>query len=1056
MQFWTSLLVAALLLSATASMTNADQPAVSFAADVQPILANHCFACHGADADSRQADLRLDIREEAIEFGAIVAGEPDESSIMERIHESDDDLVMPPPATKKPLDDKQKEILRRWIAEGAEYESHWSFEAPQRPELPTVKDKSWPQNEIDRFVLARLEAADLQPAPRAKPNILFRRLHVDITGLPPTPEDQVAFCEDYEQDRFAAVSNWIDRLMKLPAWGEHRARYWLDAARYADTHGMHFDNYREMWPYRDWVIRAFNKNMPFDEFTVDQLAGDLREDPSQDQLIATGFQRCNITTNEGGTIKEENLANYAADRVQTFGWVYLGLTTNCCQCHDHKFDPLSTRDYYSLAAYFRNTTQGALDGNAKDGKGPVIRIYSDEDRERISKLNEQLADASSKMKQRKKEGRADFDKWVSEMDADSVAIPTDSLTLSLPLSEGQGSELRATVGITEPVKGPAKLKWEADGVAGAAPQLNSKTTITIGDHGDFEMDREFSVAFWVRNKTTRGSTAIVARMDEENKDRGWDVYRQGAKVIVHLVDSWPNNALKIATTGRVLQANKWQHIVATYDGSGKADGVKIHIDGIAKPTKTVTKTLKKDSTFHTDVPLRIGKRSKTGSFKGSVQDLRIYESALKAPDVKQLAENSVIAALISIPEDQRNKSQQAALFDGYLLSFDKEYSGLSDQFAKLEVERNEIENRTPITHVQKENPNSPAMANILMRGAYDKPGEELLAAPPSALHDLPRGAPANRMGLAQWVVDPANPLTSRVTVNRFWQELFGQGIVVTSEDFGVMGAKPSHPQLLDWLATEFQDSGWNVKRLFKSILMSATYQQAAINSSEKELADRDNALLSRGPRFRMDAEIIRDLALSTSGLLSEQMYGPGVKPYQPGDLWNIVGLPGGDTRNYVQDKGEKLYRRTVYNFWKRMSPPPNLETLNAPSREVCTVRRERTNTPLQALVTLNDPQYIEAARVLAENAIKHGDSFEERVGFATNRLLARYFDDRELAIVRNSQVELAKHYADNPDSAKKLINVGERPADKEIDPGELATWTMLCNQLMNLDETLNK
>jgi mono/diheme cytochrome c family protein len=831
------------LLGGFAPQLRATEPP-EYNRDIRPILADNCFACHGADSAARKADLRLDQRDAAIEFGAITAGNPDESELIARIFSDEPDAVMPPPETKQKLTSEQKEKLKRWIAAGAEYQPHWSLIAPQKTQPPTVKNEAWVKNAIDRFILAKLEERGLSPAPEADPHALFRRLHFDITGLPPAPQDVSAFVGDYAAGKDVALSAWIDRLMKTSAWGEHRARYWLDAARYGDTHGLHFDNYREMWPYRDWVIRAFNANRPFDQFTIEQIAGDLLPGATDDQLIASGFQRCNITTNEGGTIDEENVANYAADRVQTFGWVYLGLTTNCAQCHDHKFDPFTMQDYYSLSAFFRNTTQGAKDGNVKDGLGPVLVLPSAADALRWKSLPEEIARAKTNRDERRKNACSQYEQWL----------------------------------------------------ATAAPES--------------------------------------------------------------------------------LQAF--------------ADGA----------------------------PLR---------------------------------------AILARPAQERTPEQQAALYDHYLVTRDPQYPALAKTVADLEAEREAIRARSPITHIQEEAKDTQAMAHILTRGAYDKQGDKVKATTPSSLHPMPEGAPKNRLGLALWLVDPANPRTARVAVNRFWQEVFGQGIIATPEDFGVRGAQPSHPELLDLLAVEFRESGWDVKQLFKLMLTSATYRQAAVTTPEKLDKDRDNALLSRGPRFRMDAEMVRDNALAVSGLLSSKMYGPGVKPYQPEGIWEIVGLPGGNTRSYEQSKGEELYRRTIYSFWKRMAPPPNLEAFNAPSREVCNVRRERTNTPLQALVSLNDPQFVEAARQLAQNALLAGDGNDAKaIEYISQRVLCRHLNEREQAILLTDKQEFLAYYQREPDAARALIGVGESNPDEKLAVSQLAAWTMVCNQVMNLDEALNK
>ncbi len=1048
------------------SQVSADEP-LKYNRDIRPILAENCFACHGADSAARKADLRLDQHETAVEMEAIVPGKPEQSELLARLMSDDHDLLMPPAETKKKLTTVEIETLRRWIAEGAEYEPHWSFIRPTRPNLPSESNPdflaqagTWLKNPIDQFVLEKLEANGLQPAPPADPRTLFRRLCFDITGLPPKPEQVDAFVDDYAKRNDLALHDWIDRLMSTPAWGEHRARYWLDAARYGDTHGMHFDNYREMWPYRDWVIRSFNVNQPFDQFTLEQLAGDLLPQPTTDQLVATGFQRCNITTNEGGTIDEENQALYATDRVQTFGWVYLGLTTNCAQCHDHKFDPITARDYYSLAAFFRNTTQPAKDGNVKDGRGPSMVVPVGADRDRWEKLPAEIGTAVGHREQRKKAAANHFQKWLATTDAEALIgdIPQQGLVGHALLNEGQGQSVASLVpaGTSYTASGP--VEWVNDGQLGSAAVLKAGATFDLGATGDFEKNQAFSYGAWVRAKGSLGGAGIIGRMDEQANFRGFDLWQQGLSLAVHLVDSWPGNAIKVSTPKAVLKPGKWQHVLATYDGSGKPGGIKIYVDGKSVRLRTDTNNLKPDASIRTSTPMRIGQRSQGAVFQdGSVQDFRLYDRALSADEVMVLAETAAAIAILEIPAVQRTDEQTTSLFEYYLNTDDPEYPSLVQAVRELENEKRAIESRSPVTHIQKEKKGSVAMANILMRGEYDKPGDQVTALTPAFLHPLPEGAAPNRLALARWLMDPANPLTARVTVNRFWQQLFGQGLVVTTEDFGVMGSLPTHPQLLDWLAVEFRESNWDVKHIFKLMLTSSTYLQSAATTPEKIRADRDNQWLSRGPRFRMDAEMIRDNALAASGLLSNTMYGPSVRPYQPGDIWNIVGLPGGDTRNYVQDKGDNLYRRTLYTFWKRMAPPPNLEAFNAPSREVCTVRRERTNTPLQALVTLNDPQFVEAARNLAAQALSQSElDDDQRLQVIVKRVLGRGATEHERQILLADKASYLAHYQSNEADAKALLAVGETPLDPTLDPAQLAAWTITCNQVLNLDETLTK
>ena len=1048
----------ALFLTA-ASSTLAE--GVSFNRDIRPILADACFHCHGPDPGTRKADLRLDTEGGFFDPNSgptVVKGKPEDSPLYQRLVTTDKDDVMPPPESHKELKPHEIDLLKTWIAEGAPWQPHWSLIPPTRPEPPAVKDSAWVKSPIDPFVLGSLESAGLKPAPEADAFTLLRRISLDVTGLPPSPE-LVTRYGGKKPLSDTQVAELIDELLKSPAYGVHRARYWLDAARYGDTHGLHFDNYREMWPYRDWVVSAFNRNLPFDQFTLEQIAGDLLPNPTTEQLIATGFQRCNITTNEGGTIDEENLANYAADRVQTLGWVYMGLTTNCSQCHDHKFDPITQKDYYSLAAFFRNTTQGPKDGNTKDGKGPALVVPSEEDAPRWEVLPQEIAAATATREQRRKAAVPEFNQWLAGATPDALDkdLPTKDLAVYLPLNEGAGSEVAGTCGGPMTFKSTGPVSWSPDGKLGPAPMLKRGGTFDLGEAGDFEKDQAFSYGAWIKADRNGQNGGVIARMDEKGGYRGWDLYIQDRGFAAHIISKWADDAIKVSTRNAVVTPGKWQHVFVTYDGSGKAKGLKIYINGVAEKLITNSDTLKPGSSIRTTTTLRVGQRSHVQAFDGSAQDLRVYSRLVNPAEVKRIMEVGPLRGILAAAAKDRTPLQRNALYSHYLSTRDEEFKKRDQVVVKLEGEKKAIEDRSPVTHIQTEKMDTPPMANILMRGQYDKVGDEVEAAVPVALGKLPNDAPKNRLGLAQWLIDESNPLSARVTVNRFWQEIFGAGIVGTSEDFGIMGAPPSHPELLDWLAVEFRESGWDVKKFYKMLLTSATYRQAAITTSEKLEKDRDNRLLSRGPRFRMDAEMIRDYMLAASGTLSDKMGGPGTKPYQPEGIWDVVGLPNGDTRKYVQDTGENLYRRTIYNFWKRMAHSPNMEIFNAPSREVCTVRRERTNTPLQALVTLNDPQFVEAARRLAENVLTtHGDNAEAAMEDIAIRVLCRPFKPKESSILKAGLVDLRAHYEAHPADAKALLEVGEAPVKPKLDAADLAAWTMVCSQVMNLDETLNK
>jgi hypothetical protein len=1039
------------------------QTKIEYNRDVRPILAENCFACHGPDSASRKASLRLDQRDAAIKMGAIVPGKAKESALLERIHSENPKELMPPPKTLKKLSASEKEILKRWISEGAEYQLHWSLTAPKRPTLPQVKNKTWARNPIDRFILAELEKRGMQPNPEADRRTLARRLSLDLKGLPPTPAEVDAFLNDTTPD---AYEKYVDRLMKSPHYGEHRARYWLDAARYADTHGIHFDNFREIHAYRDWVINAFNKNQPFDQFTIEQLAGDLLPNPTIDQMVATGFNRCNITSNEGGLIPEEYLVMYTRDRTETVAAVWLGATMNCCTCHDHKFDPISTKDFYAMSAFFNNTTQGAMDGNISNTP-PIIFVPRAEDRPRWDVLSKEIAGLRTKIDARKKAAQKDFDLWLAQAKAEQIAalVPSAGLTLHAKLNEAQGKTASFVV------DGKAREINLGDGYDWVAGKGTPKTlaikpgkAIKFAEVGDFEKDQGFSVGAWVKIPRRGTSGAIAARMDNGPKHRGWDLWMEQDKIGMHIIHQWPDDALKV-TSKTAFQPNQWNHVLVTYDGSSKAAGVKLYVNGELQPVDIFTDKLK--STIRTTVPFKVGQRQSTDRLKDvSLQDLRVYGKTLKGPEALQLAKSSKAAEFLAKPAAKRTPAERNELYDWWLVALDAEYQALNNKISGIQQEEVTMKSRGSIAHVMSERATEPT-AFVLYRGDYDKRRDPVKAATPSVLPPMPKELPRNRLGFAQWLLRPENPMPARVTVNRFWQEIFGTGIVRTSGDFGVAGELPSHPELLDWMAVEFMSPSasrerkrpdpWDMQRLFKMIVTSATYRQSATVTKEALEKDRDNRYLGRAPRYRMDAEMIRDYALASSGIMVRKIGGPSVKPYMPEGVWEAVAMIGSNTRDYKADKGEKLYRRSMYTFWKRAAPPASMDILNAPNRETCTVRRDRTNTPLQALVTLNDVQFIEAARHLAQTALKDGGATDaSRIDFVAQRLLARSIRPAEMKIVQGSLTDLLANYKTRPDEARKLINVGESRPDAALDAGTLAAWTMLVNELMNLDEVLNK
>ncbi len=1017
-----------LALFLTTAIASADD-AVRFNRDIRPILAENCLFCHGPDPAQRKARLRLDTYEGL--FGdrdgtsPIVPGKLKDSTAYVRITSTDADEVMPPPTFHKKLTAKQKGIVKTWIEQGAKWEPHWSFAKlePQTP--PKVKTPAWVRNPIDAFVLRELEKAGLTPTAEADRRTLARRLSFDLRGLPPSPEEVETFVADRSANAYEKL---VDRFLASEHYGEHRARYWLDAARYADTHGLHFDNYREMWPYRDWVIGAFNRNLRFDQFTLEQLAGDLLPNPTPEQLIATGFHRCNITTNEGGTIAEENLANYARDRVETTATVWLGLTAGCCQCHNHPYDPISQKEFYQFAAYFRNTTQGALDGNISDTP-PFVVVPAAADQARWKAIKARLTELKAAQQKIKDQAGKALAEWIQSGEAMKLRSPTHPSAQIFALADFDA-------------KLPKSISTGEANIP-IAPALHFKDTTKLELPGvDLDAEKPFAVSFWVYVPKQDGNYTLLNKRD---KNVGWSLAINNR--IVSFAFSTEASKIVQRTSGATrLKAGAWAHVVVQYDGSRKASGLRFIVDGkSAIPTQQVEQSI--EGSIANKTPLKLGDLP-----GGAISDLRIFKRQVSTEELTLLEKwNAIRAELTKNPFKSEVKTMPNLMLL-FVHHQDKPYRRFASELTGIDAEMQAIRKRGAVTHVMQEN-NTPAMANLLFRGQYNQPREKLAAATFSALNAPPKDAPANRLGLARWLIADEHPLTARVTVNRFWQELFGAGLVYTSEDFGIMGDNPSHPELLDWLAGEFRASGWDVKKFFKLVVMSNTYRQAATTTALQREKDPANRLLSRGPRFRMDAEVIRDNALAASGLLVTKIGGASVKPYQPDGVWEAVAMIGSNTRDYKRDAGERLYRRSLYTFWKRGAPPAAMDILNAPSREFCSVRRERTNTPLQALVTLNDPQFIEAARHLAQRALTNdGDRFD----FLALRLLSRPFRAEERAVVESTLAALHAHYKEAPGEAKKLLAVGESQADARLNPAEHAAWTMLANQLFNLDEVLCK
>jgi hypothetical protein len=1040
-------------VQATEAVEDSLPETISFNEHVQPVLSEYCYHCHGPDSGTREpknAPLRLDRVEDAFALRddghpVILKGNPADSLLVKRLHEKDPDSIMPPPKSHKTMKPEEIALLERWIEQGAEYEPHWSFAAVKKPELPD-SGADWAANPIDRFVAEKLDDAGLKPNPPEDPARFYRRLHLDVTGLPPTPEAIEIFSKAHAANPQEAVETAADQLLATTASAEHFARHWLDAARYADTHGIHIDNYRAIWPYRDWVIRAFQANMPWDQFTTEQIAGDMLPDRTLDQLVATGFSRCVATTGEGGAIAEEYDSIYAKDRVETVSAIWLGLTTGCAACHDHKFDPVSTKEFYSLAAFFRNTPMTALDGNKEDHP-PNVFVPMLEDRDRWKALAAEISGVEKQLAERAVAARPEFEAWLATANIGPSREIDSTLAIHLPLTEADGP-LRGLVD-GKPHEWPAVLP-RIDAPLGKAPVISGEP-VELGDIGSFSRGDRVTFGGFIRVEG-KPTGAVVARMNPAESSRGWDLYLEEGRPAYHVIDSWDK-----AVAGAALKPGAWQHVMVTFDGSISGHQASaIYIDGKKTTSKTYPNTV--GGNIETAVPLRLGSRHGGASKldgKVAMQDFRFYRRMLSDSEIGSVAKNSTLQHIVSLPREERTKEQVELLLEYYLGNIDAPSRELMVVLDGKKAEQASLRARGSVTLVMEEKKDEP-YAHVLTRGVYTDKGEKVFPATPAVLPPMAPDAPKNRLGLARWLNDPANPLPARVTMNRTWSYLFGTGIVDTNSDFGIMGARPSHPKLLDWLAAEFVDSKWDYRHMVRLIVTSATYRQSGVVRPGMLEKDPANRLLARGPRHRLDAEQIRDLALSAADLLSPVTGGPSVKPYQPEGIWEAVAMPQSNTRTYRQDKGESLYRRSLYTIWKRTAAPPTMEIFNAPTRETFCVRRDLTNTPLQALALLNDPQFVEASREMASNALRHGGDFDSRLDFITLRLCGRTFDADERGITLKSLDSALATFRKQPEDAMKLITTGETPPRKDADVPELAAWTLLASQLLNLDETITR
>jgi hypothetical protein len=1019
---------------------------IDYNRDIRPVL-DKCLSCHGHDPKAIQAGLRLDNRIGAIKLlddgnHAIVPGHPEKSELMVRINEKDPAMLMPPPSSNRVLSEEDKAVLKAWIEQGAEYKQHWAFVKPVRPAVPRVALKAWPKNPIDNFILERLEAEGLNPSKEADKETLLRRVSLDLTGLPPSPGELKNFLADKSPSAYEKV---VDRLLASPRYGERMAMDWVDCARYADSNGYQNDYERYQYRWRDWVIDAFNKNMPYDEFTIEQLAGDLLPNPTLDQIIATGFCRNNRLNTEGGAIPEEYHVEYVIDRVQTVSAVWLGLTTGCARCHDHKYDPISQKEFYSLCSYFNNVPETDIGEERPTNYPPLVKAPYPDQAKKLSRLTMEVA-------------------ALQKQSADEIAaIESQAQAWREPNSDAgdieQGRIARYQLG-PEPKAIGAALPQPKDigpvksdlGRSTGSIRTDDKSYVDVGPVGDFERNGSFSYGAWIRREGDSGSP--LARMDEGNDYRGWDLNLTDGKPTVHIIHQWPQNAIKVIAKSPFPKA-EWTHIFVTYDGSAKASGIHIYVNGTIAPFDVDTDRL--SDTIRTPVDTHIGRRSGTGAvFTGDIDDPALYDRELSPAEVKQLSSVSAAHTLLAIPLKKRTEPQRQSIAREWLLARDDAFKKLEADRQSEEKQKVDLDASIPTVMVMKEMP-KPRDAFVLLRGIYDHHGDKVTATTPAFLPPMPAGVPNNRLGLAKWIVSPDNPLTSRVTVNRMWERLFGTGIVETSEDFGTRSSFPSHPELLDWLATELIARKWNIKALWKEMVMSATYRQASAISPKLLALDPANRLLARGPRFRLPAEVIRDQAMYAGGFLTEKIGGPSVYPYQPKGIWDELAGTNGNLRNYKNDTGPNLHRRSLYTIWKRTAAPPDMVLFDVPSREICTVRRARTDTPLQALVLMNDVTFVEASRGLAQRMLREGGPTPaSRIDLAFRLVLGRDPAPIETDILTAATKREVTHYQANPKAAAALLKSGDLALDTKANPVELAAYTLVASTILNMDETVTK
>ena len=1039
-----------------ADLVQAAERQVVFTREVRPILSRNCFQCHGPDEENRQMGLRLDTPEgfagDRGNFGGpvVIPGNATDSLLFQRITAEAENFRMP--RDREALTADEVETIRLWINQGADWESHWAFIPPEKPTVPEVENLSWVKNPIDHFVLEKLEKELLDPSKAADKEILIRRVTLDLTGMPPTIEEIDAYLADESPNAYEKL---VERLLQSPRYGERMAVEWLDAARYADTNGYQTDGERSMWRWRDWVINAYNENMPFDQFTIEQLAGDMLPNATLDQKIATAFNRNHSLNAEGGIVPEEFLVEYAVDRVATTSTVWLGLTMGCARCHDHKFDPLQQKEFYEFSAFFNNINERGK-GFKYVNSPPFITAPTASQQEKLVELDQRLKEARLALADMDEEINSGQQVWEdslvgsSDIDADVDWNLKDGLIVHHAL-DGDISGVHAGKIVDATLEDG--LPHFVDGRIGTAASFDGQRYIDAGMPPNLGYEDEFTLSAWIY--PTRDNGVIFSRANEGDQGEvGWGLYIEDGKIRLNLSTRVLDDGVAAETT-QAIQLERWQHVAATYDGSKTPEGMRIYVDGIDQELAGLLDLV--GNRLPQRYPLRIGASGSTKpNFQGSIDDVRIYDRVLEPEEIAVVSTAETISLIAGLDPSKREKAQSDKLRLSYLNQYaSPEIRAAYQEVKRLENDRKDLWESFPTVMVMEEmKERRPTFR--LNRGVYDNPAEEVFPGTPSILPPMPDGE-KNRLTFANWLVSPENPLMSRVTVNRYWQMYFGTGLVKTSDNFGSQGEFPSHPELLDWLATTFVESNWNVKELQRLIVTSATYRQSSVVSPELLEKDPENRLLARATRMRLPAQMIRDQALSISGLLVENIGGPSVGPYQPDGLWDDIVERG---QEYRLSTGDDLYRRSLYTFWKRTRPAPAMITFDSSTRETHIVTPTRTNTPLQALNLMNDVTYVEAARALGERVMKEGLaeklSVEQNVNHMYRLAVSRQPTEEVRSILVGAYGDYLSEYQMDRQAALDLVSEGESLRDETLDISQLAAYQMVASLILNLDGTITR